>query len=64
MIRNRWKTTAEIQDYTRSVAVHSDVAAVRAELKKRKMMVQSKCLGKNTLGNMVWAYRAIKKENQ
>jgi len=48
-----WATTLEISRYTGSMAVHSDIAALRAGGVK----ISSKYVGRTAFGNRTWAYR-------
>jgi hypothetical protein len=59
-INERWQTTREISQRTESMAVHSDIAALRAN----GIAIERKCIGRTENGNQVWAYKAtIPKES-
>lgn len=54
IIKGHWYTTRAISKLTGSMAVHSDIAALRAQ----GVSVESRYLGLSLDGNRTWAYRA------
>ena len=50
ILRDGWKTTLEIEQHTNSRAVHSDIAAIRAN----GITVKSECMP-----GRIWRYRLV-----
>lgn len=58
VISGHWWTTRAISKATGSMAVHSDIAALRAQ----GVNVESRYVGLTEEGNRTWAYRAPSNE--